>query len=33
MFLYTLKRILYVTPVALGVSIFCFLLVLSLIHI
>jgi peptide/nickel transport system permease protein len=27
MFLYTLKRILYVTPVALGVSIFCFLLV------
>jgi peptide/nickel transport system permease protein len=27
MFLYTVKRILYVTPVALGVSIFCFLLV------
>ena len=27
MLLYTLKRILYVTPVALGVSIFCFLLV------
>jgi peptide/nickel transport system permease protein len=27
MFIYTLKRILYVTPVALGVSIFCFLLV------
>ncbi|MEW6453925.1 MAG: ABC transporter permease [Pseudomonadota bacterium] len=27
MFLYTLKRILYVIPVALGVSIFCFLLV------
>ena len=27
MLLYTLKRIVYVTPVALGVSIFCFLLV------
>jgi len=27
MLLYTLKRLLYVTPVALGVSIFCFLLV------
>jgi peptide/nickel transport system permease protein len=27
MLLYTIKRILYVTPVALGVSIFCFLLV------
>jgi peptide/nickel transport system permease protein len=27
LFLYTLKRIVYVTPVALGVSIFCFLLV------
>jgi peptide/nickel transport system permease protein len=27
MFVYTFKRILYVTPVALGVSIFCFLLV------
>ena len=27
MLLYTLRRILYVTPVAIGVSIICFLLV------